>query len=261
MAQAIERIFVAGAGQMGSGIAAAESGDPAWRGLAALPPELLAERAAEAARLGLPPVVHAIGDAAVDAALAAWEAVAPRLATARGRPRPRFRIVHAQVLRPDQMARMAAPGLVLDVQPGFVLTDSAWAEARLGAKRARTSYAWRSLLAAGARLAGGSDAPVESLRPLSGIDAAIRRPRSGPASPAREDPWFPAERLSPAQAFALYTEGGAWAAGLEDRFGRIEPGRAADMTILAFDPLRDPIPRQGGVLGTVVAGLPRPPAP
>ncbi|MDI3298056.1 MAG: amidohydrolase [Bacillota bacterium] len=228
-------------------------GASGWRGLAAMPPERLAERAVLAARLGLPPVVHAIGDAAVDAALAALECAAPFLAAARGRPRPRFRLVHAQVLRPEQIPRLARPDLVLDVQPGFVPTDSAWAEARLGPERARTAYAWRSLLAAGVRLAGGSDAPVESLRPLAGVDAAVRRPRAA----AGEAPWHAEEALGAREAFALYTEGGAWAAGLEDRFGRVEPGREADLTVLAFDPLRDPIPAEGGVLATIVAGFMR----
>ncbi|MCL6521965.1 MAG: amidohydrolase [Firmicutes bacterium] len=224
---------------------------PGWSGLAAMPPGLLAERAAEAARLGLPPVVHAIGDAAVDAALAALERARPALAAARGRPRPRFRIVHAQVLRPDQLPRLAREELVLDIQPGFVATDSAWAEARLGAERLGAAYAWRSLLDAGVRLAGGSDAPVESLDPLAAVEAAVRRPRAGDGAP-----WRPEEALTRAEAFSLYTEGGAWAAGLEDRFGRLVPGFAADLTLLAFDPLRDPVPARGGVLGTVVAGRP-----
>src|SRR5207248_9631205 len=91
---------------------------------------------------------------------------------ARGR---RFRVEHVQHLRPEDYPRFKALGVVASMQPYHVIDDGRWAEGRIGARRCASSYAYRSLLDAGARLAFGSDWPVAALDPIPGIDAAVNR--------------------------------------------------------------------------------------
>jgi hypothetical protein len=115
-----------------------------------------------------------------------------------------------------------------------------WAEKRVGPDRIAGAYAWKTLLKSGAKLAGGSDFPVESEDPRLGFYAAVTRmdlegrPEGG---------WRPAERLSRAEALALFTTGAAWAAFEEERHGRIAPGFDADLTVFASDPMTVPASR------------------
>jgi len=128
-----------------------------------------------------------------------------------------------------------------------------WAEKRVGPDRIRGAYAWRRLVKSGARLAGGSDFPVESENPLLGFYAAITRQDVSGRPPGG---WRPEERLSRAEALALFTSDAAFAAFEEDRRGRIAPGFEADLTVFASDPMRVPAAEIPSIrtLVTVVGG-------
>lgn len=186
-----------------------------------------------AAARGLPVAVHAIGDQAARDALDAFEAT--REAWAGLRPR----IEHAQCVHPDDMPRFAALGVTASIQPAMTVTDRAVAE-RLWSDRIERSYAYGSLHRAGARLAGGSDAPVEALDPLDGIRAAVLRE------------WHPEEALDLDTALRAWTSVPAWLEGREATHGRLAPGCAADLVILDRDPFEDLAGAQ--VIGTVHEG-------
>jgi predicted amidohydrolase YtcJ len=190
--------------------------------------ERLAEIVREAAAAGWPVGVHAIGDAANRAALDAFEATADAW-------RPlglRQRIEHAQLLDPAEVPRFAQIGVSASVQFSHApsdrdLADRVW-EGHRGA------YAYRSLLDAGARLANGSDAPVEELDPLKGIVAAVLRTLD--ERPA----WRPEQALTVAEALEATCVAPAFLAGDEHRRGRLAPGMAADVVVLDRDPLACP---------------------
>ncbi len=119
------------------------------------------------------------------------------------------------------------------MQPTHATSDMRFAARRLGTDRLAGSYAWRSLLASGARLAGGSDFPVEPVNPFFGIHAAVtRRDRNGEPL----DGWRPEQRLTLDEAIRLFTIDAAYAAFEEDLKGTIEPGKLADFILLDRDP-------------------------
>jgi predicted amidohydrolase YtcJ len=206
--------------------------------------EQLAEIVREAAAAGWPVGVHAIGDAANRAALDAFEATADAW-------RPlglRQRIEHAQLLDPAELPRFAAIGVAASVQFSHApsdrdLADRIW-EGHPGA------YAYRSLLEAGARLANGSDAPVEELDPLAGIAAAVRRTID--ERPA----WRPEQALTVEQALRATCVEPAWLARDEHRRGTLAPGMLADLVVLDRDPVTCPADELPAVrvLATVLSG-------
>jgi hypothetical protein len=140
------------------------------------------------------------------------------------------------------------------MQPYHAIDDGRWAEGRIGAKRCGSSYAFRSLLDAGTKLAFGSDWPVAPLDPLTGIDAAVNRRTLDGKNP---NGWFPDQRISVAEAVEAYTIGSAYAAFQEKDRGSISVGKLADFVVLSrdiFDPKeRDTIDKTN-VLLTVVGG-------
>jgi len=223
-------------GSRGAALLADYSDDPGNRGLLVTPPERLDELARQAREQGWQLWVHAIGDrgnrAALDAFAKARSAVSKAAA---GGDRPR--IEHAQVVAPADIPRFAKEEVIASIQPTHATSDMPWAERRLGPGRIRGAYAWRQLVEAGAKLAGGSDFPVESENPLLGFYAAVTRQdlSGGPAGG-----WRPGERLTRREALALFTTGAAYAAFEEDRLGRIAPGFEADLTVLAGDPMTAP---------------------
>jgi predicted amidohydrolase YtcJ len=206
-------------------------------------------RSADAA--GLNVCVHAIGDRANAELLDVFEQVGKER---RGAADPRFRIEHVQHLRPADYPRFKKLGVVASMQPYHVIDDGRWAEGRIGAKRCASSYAFRSLLDAGARLAFGSDWPVAPLDPLAGIDAAVNRRTLDGKHP---DGWFPEQRITVAEAVEAYTLGGAFGAFQEKDRGSITPGKLADFAVLSRDILdateRDRI-ADAKVVMTVVGG-------
>jgi len=181
------------------------------------------------ARAGLNVCLHAIGDGAVRRAL---DALAP-LRDARPDWRPR--IEHAQCVNPKDMKRFARIGVIASMQPIHAVADRELAD-RLWAKVTAHSYAWGALERAGARLAFGSDAPVESADPLAGIEAATTWRRK-----AR---WHPELAVSKAAARRAYLSGAAYAVGMERDLGTLRAGKLCDMTVID----------EGHVVATVVGG-------
>ena len=151
-----------------------------------------------------------------------------------GQPRPeaRFRIEHAQVLRLQDIGRMARLGVIASVQPTHATSDMGWAQARVGERRLVGAYAWRKILNAGARIALGSDFPVESWDPRLGLYAAVTRQdlAGGP-----EGGWLPGERLTRAEALRGFTLDAAYALGLEPDLGSLEVGKRADLVVVERD--------------------------
>lgn len=174
--------------------------------------------------------VHAIGDRANSGVL---DAVEQLNLTYKGDRR--WRIEHAQILDPADIARFAKLGVIASMQPVHQTSDRQMAEARLGPARLAGAYAWHSLLASGAHMAFGSDAPVELPDPFAGMAAAISR--EGPDSQPVGG-WQPQERVTRAEALAGYTSGAAYAGFAETKFGRIAPGLRADFIFVDTDPMQ-----------------------
>ena len=182
---------------------------------------------------GFQVAIHAIGDAANRQALDALEQVMARHS---GNP-GRHRIEHAQVIHAEDIVRFDTLGVVASVQPTHATSDMYWAEQRLGGARVRGAYAWRSLLDSGARLALGSDFPVEDHRPMLGLYAAVtRRDLDG----APEQGWYADQALSRVEALRGFTLDAAFASFMEDEVGSIEVGKRADLVIIDRDIMQVP---------------------
>lgn len=183
----------------------------------------------ESHRQGMQVAVHAIGDGGAYLAISAMVAAMRRTP----RPDPRHRVIHCQVMGPDLIRMMAEHGLVAEIQPKFVTTDMAWADARVGPERARYSYAWKTLLEAGVHCAGGSDCPIEPIEPVLGLYAAVAR-QDLDGQPAGG--WHPGERLNFAQALSLFTLGAARCGFEEATRGSLQTGKYGDVTVFHTDP-------------------------
>ena len=211
------------------------------------PAKMLAEvRGADAA--GIQIAVHAIGDRANAEMLNIYQQVGGSDPAAH-----RFRIEHAQHLRPQDIPRFGRMGIIASMQPYHAIDDGRWAEKRIGHERAKTSYAWRSLLDSGAALAFGTDWPVAPLNPLPGIYAAVTRATLDGKHPGG---WFPEQRITLDEALRVYTQGSAFAEFAENQKGTIAPGKLADIIVLSDDLFSIPPEkiRDVHVLTTIVGG-------
>jgi predicted amidohydrolase YtcJ len=214
-------------------------GDSGNRGMLMLDAEELFEHGRLAVESGLGLAVHAIGDRANHEVLNAFaqlrEYEHKHLSGAQspGTGRLRHRIEHVQVLHPDDAARLEELQVIASMQPVHATSDMLMADRHWG-ERAALAYAWRTQLDHGAALAFGSDAPVESPNPFWGLHAAVTRRRPD-GSPGPQG-WYPEQRLAVEEALQAYTSGAAYAAGLEDRLGRLAPGCLADLLVLEADP-------------------------
>ncbi|MDZ4306427.1 amidohydrolase [Allopontixanthobacter sp.] len=171
--------------------------------------------------------IHAIGDAANSEVLGAIEDMSGTYQGDR-----RWRIEHAQVVDPAELALFGRHGIIASMQPVHQTSDRTMAEARLGQGRLAGAYAWNSIADTGARLAFGSDAPVESVDPFAGLATAFTR------TDAAGQPfggWQPQERVNREQALAAFTYGGAYAGFAEGRFGRLVEGERADFLLVDRD--------------------------
>lgn len=197
-------------------------------GLLLLPIEDVEQRAREAAARGFQICVHAIGDRANTLALDAFEKVLG------GGPRDqRFRVEHAQVLTAGDIPRFQRLGVLPSMQPTHCISDLRWAVDRLGPDRLSGAYAWRSLLATGTVIAGGSDFPVEDANPFHGIHAAVtRRPLDSGDDPG----WQPHQRMTRGEAVRCFTVWNAYASRQETELGTLEVGKHADLVVLSDDP-------------------------
>lgn len=222
-----------------------------YRGVVTTEPAELQELVAQATQAGLAVAIHAIGDRANRMALDALE---PWLFQSRRRGL-RHRIEHAQLVDPKDRARFGQLGVVASVQPIHGPHDRELIRRHWGAERAPHAHAWRSLRAAGARLAFGSDAPVESPDPLLGLYAALTRRLPGQEG-GPLDEHEARERLTLQEALEGYTTGAAYASGEEGFKGSLEPGKAADLVVLSHDLATLPLEAWGElrVRGTVWNG-------
>lgn len=225
-----------------------EEGDP-YTGLCVMQPEFLRMVSSKGLELGFQVCTHAIGDRANREILSAYSLCLTR--------RPvrdhRFRVEHAQLLSPQDIPRFAELGVIASMQPTHCTSDMRWIEQRVGKERAKGAYAWRSLLRTGAKIAGGSDFPVESPNPFLGIYAAITR-QSVDGQP--EGGWRPEERMTREEALRAFTLDAAYASFEETKRGSIELGKWADFVVIDRDIMTcEPreIP-QTRVLRTVIGG-------
>jgi predicted amidohydrolase YtcJ len=244
------KLYADGAlGSRGAALLADYSDDPGNRGLVFQSDADLQAQMRRVMSCGLQLGVHAIGDAANRQVLDAYEALLPDFPDNPGR----HRIEHAQVLDRADLPRFAELGVIAAMQPIHATSDMYWAGDRLGPERARGAYAWQSLLQSGAKLAFGSDFPVEAANPMLGIYAAVTRmdlegwPEGG---------WQPQERVSREAAVRGFTLDAAYAAFMEDRVGSLETGKQADFIVLDRDLMRVPAGEIPGVrvLQTWVGG-------
>lgn len=206
-------------------------------GIEVIPYGDLRELVRRAAGAGIGVATHAIGDRANELVLDAYADLArnpldPPPSMTRPASKLRHRIEHAQHLRPKDIARIAQLGVIPSMQPTHCTTDIPLASTLL-ASRNLASYAWRSLLDAGAVPAFGSDAPVEHPDPMYGIHAAVTRQNS---SHEPDGGWQPGECVTLVEAIEAFTAGAAYASGEEAHKGRLRPGMFADFTALAADP-------------------------
>ena len=204
-------------------------------------------RGADAA--GLQVAVHAIGDRAIRTQLDLFE----RVAKEHGAKDRRFRIEHAQHIAPSDIPRFAALGVIASMQPYHAADDGRWAEQVIGAERTKGTYAFKSLLDAGATLAFGSDWYVAPPTPLEGIKAAVTRQTLDGQQP---NGFVPQEKITVEQALRAYTAGSAYAAFLDRDLGVIAVGKLADLVVLDRDLTRIPPATidQAVVKTTIVGG-------
>jgi len=225
-------------GSRGAALLEPYSDDPGNVGLLVTPGAHMEDVSRRALAAGFQVGIHAIGDRGSLVALDAME-------KALGGPRPeaRFRLEHSQVVRVQDLERMARLGIIASMQPTHATSDMPWADERLGEGRLERAYAWRKVLADGGRLALGSDFPVESADPRLGLYAAVTRQDLEGNPPGG---WLPGERLTREEALRGFTLDAAWSLFLENEVGSLEVGKRADLVVFARDIMSVPeaeIPR------------------
>ncbi len=202
---------------------------PETSGLVVIGMDELADRVRAAEAAGLQVAIHAIGDRANAELLDLYG----ELVREHGKRDRRYRIEHAQHLRPEDYVRFSELGIIPAMQPYHAIDDGRWAERKIGPERARSTYAFRSLVEAGARPAFGSDWTVGPLNPLLGVYAAVTRQTLDGAHP---DGWVPEQKLTVDEALRAYTHDAARAGFTDDRVGILRPGMLADIVVLDRSP-------------------------
>ena len=247
------KLYIDGAlGSRGAALLQDYSDDHGNLGLLMMSPQQMDAVAARAKRCGVQVATHAIGDRGNHVVIGAYAKV---LGADAANTDHRWRIEHALVLAPQDLPRLAQLHVIASMQPTHATSDMPWAEARLGPQRIVGAYAWRQLRDSGARLALGSDFPVESVDPRLGLYAAATR-TDAQGQPAGG--WHPEELLTNYEALRGFTLDAAYAGFAEDEVGSLAVGKRADFVLLAQDPLTVAAPRlrELGVLATYVDGKP-----
>jgi hypothetical protein len=183
-----------------------------------------------AASHGFQIATHAIGDAANAQVISGYEQLNAKYGT-----NHRWRIEHAQIVDCADLPRIGAAHVIASMQPTHQTSDRLMAEKRLDPARLKCAYAWQSMLQTGAKLAFGTDFPVESPNPFPGLSAAISRQDVNGQPPGG---WYPAERVSLGEALRAYTRDAAYAGFAEDRIGALDPGKWADFVMVDQDPTK-----------------------
>jgi predicted amidohydrolase YtcJ len=269
------KMYVDGSlGSRGAALIEPYSDDPTTRGLTLESASSLAIVAREALQYGFQMVTHAIGDRGNAILLDTYE-TAFRTFPEKAKM-ARFRDEHAQILDEKDIPRFAALGVIPSMQPVHCTSDMRWAEARLGPKRIRGAYAWRSLLNTGVSICAGSDSPIESPDPRYGFYAAVtRQDSSGVPSSWRDvveqfqlssagvvdtsqfsNGWYGQERMTRDEALRSFTIWGAYASFQEEVKGSIETGKLADFTIFSKDIMKIPVNEilTAGIEMTIIGG-------
>jgi predicted amidohydrolase YtcJ len=237
------------------------SDDAKSTGILIMEPDKLKSLAIERDKAGFQLNFHAIGDRANRVALDVFEAVAK----VNGPRDRRDRIEHAQVVAPDDLSRFAKLKVIASMQPSHQTTDMRWAESRVGPERIKGAYAWATIEKSGARLAFGTDYPVEVVSPLRGLYACVTRlPDPVGQSPGAgklpdgtpSSGWQPQEKISLQDCISAYTSGSAYAEFEDGKKGELKPGEYADFIVLSNDLTKVPPPDylKTEVLQTVVGG-------
>ena len=220
------KLYMDGAlGSRGAALLADYSDDPGNAGLLFMPPKDLEAMIDKTLACGFQAGIHAIGDRGNRVTLDALEAAMKRHPDNPGR----HRVEHAQVLTTSDIPRFSQLDVIAAMQPTHATSDMYWAEDRLGPERVRYAYPWRSLLDSGARLALGSDYPVEQVNPMLGIHAAVTRQD---AKDWPEGGWYPRENMSREEAVRGFTLDAAYAGFMEKSIGSLESGKRADFVVL-----------------------------
>ena len=226
------KLFMDGAlGSRGAALLEDYSDDHGNRGLLLTDPAAFESAVRKAKGCGVQVATHAIGDRGNRLVLDAYQRVLE------GEDALRWRIEHAQVVSLEDIPRLRPMGVIASMQPTHATSDMPWAEDRVGEQRIAGAYAWRRMLDSGARLALGSDFPVESPDPRLGLYAAVTRQDREGQPPGG---WLPDQKLSAAEALRGFTSDAAYAGFDEDEVGRLAPGLRADFVILEDDPLSVP---------------------
>jgi predicted amidohydrolase YtcJ len=223
-------------------------------GLSFVDPVALREHVTRLDALGFQVHFHALGDRAVREALDAVEAAL----IANGPTDGRHHVAHLQIVSPDDVRRFARLGATANMQPLWASHEPQMDDLTIpfiGDDRAALQYPFRALLAAGARLAGGSDWPVSTQNPLLGMHVAVNRVALG-ATGSEAEPLYPEHALDLGAAMTAYTEGSAYVNHRDDVSGRIAVGLDADLAVLDRDPFALPPDEIGTaqVVATYVAG-------
>ena len=246
------KLYMDGAlGSRGAALFEPYSDAPGLKGTFITEPKVMAGYMAKALAAGIQVSTHAIGDRGNATALDLYEQ-AFKADPAKGAA-ARWRIEHAQILRPADIPRFHADHVIASMQPSHAIGDFHFAMARLGRDRLKGAYAWQSLLKSGAVVVGGSDAPVERGAPLIEFYAAVARKDLKGFSDAD---WHPEEKLTRTQALKLFTASAAYARFAENDLGTISVGKRADLSGFSVDLMTAPeaeIPKGHAVL-TVVDG-------
>ena len=207
--------------------------NPQTCGLPQMTYEELEEKVIAADKMGFQIGIHATGDKANNWVLNAYE----KAQQVNGKRNGRHRIEHATSIAPDDFPRFAKLGVIASVQPSHLVVVKQFAEKRIGLERCKNTYAFATLLQAGAAVAFGSDWNVVSMNPMEGLFAAVTR-ENFDGEPGGG--WFPEQKMSMEKAIELYTLGSAYAEFMEDRKGMFKVGYLADMVIMGDDLLTIP---------------------
>ena len=236
-------------GSRGAALAADYSDQPGQKGLLLLSDQTLKHHISRAMAAGYQVNTHAIGDLANTRVLDFYESLIKEHDSAA----LRHRVEHSQILRVEDIPRFKQMGVIASIQPTHATSDKNMAGNRLGEQRLVGAYAWKSLLKAGTKMAGGSDFPVEHPNPFYGLHAAVTR-QSQDDKPVGG--WLPEQKISREQALSLFTEGAAYAAHQETVIGRLAPGYYADFILVEQDYFAMPEKAiwESKVLETWVAG-------
>jgi len=238
-------------GSRGAALLEPYADDPGNTGLLVTPPEVLLETAREALARGFQMGTHAIGDRGNRIVLDVYEAA---MTERKDLGDPRFRIEHAQILDEDDIPRFGRLGVLAVMQGIHCTSDRPWAPKRLGSDRVEEgAYVWRKLLATGARILNGTDAPVEDLSPIANFYATVTRQDPSGQPPGGFDP---DQRLTREEALRTMTLEPAYGSFEETEKGSITPGKVADLVVLSQDILSVPDDRilDTEVLATIVNG-------